>query len=216
VNTTPRIALALAVACSLAVGGAVAEDPAPAGSGLGQAVQSEAKKVEQQATGGAKAQPIGGLESALGMLHANDAVATAAAKLAATHASSSKVKQLASKLGLGQGTVDKALVALASARGLNLDNGAADQQKSSGLAALDGLAKLKGASFDKSFMSWLVGNQEQSVDRAKQAQAQAKQGGDTGLSSLLGKMVPQLQSHLQSAKRVQASVGAPRQARSAS
>ena len=192
-----RTAIALAVAAALALPpAAMAQQPPP----------EKPAKTERQAE-----QHKGGLAAAdrkfvMEVAHGGMAEVELG-KLAAEKGSSDAVKQFGKRMADDHGKAVEELKQLAQQKGVTLPPDLDVRHKQ----LRDRLAKLSGATFDKTYANEMVKDHKKDVAEFKRGANAAK---DPDLKAWAGKTLPTLQDHLKQAQDMQAQVkSAPRAAR---
>jgi putative membrane protein len=120
-------------------------------------------------------------------------------QLAAQNAESSDVKQFGQRMVDDHGKANDELKQLASQKKIDLPADSGAKHK----ALHDKLAKLKGAAFDKAYMSAMVSDHKEDVSAF---QREAKGGKDPDVKAWAEKTLPTLQDHLKAAQDVNAKV----------
>jgi putative membrane protein len=122
-------------------------------------------------------------------------------RVATQNASSDDVKQFGQRMVDDHGKAGDELKGLASKKNLTLPTGL-DQKHQ---ALRDRLAKLKGAAFDKAYMSEMVSDHQKDVAAF---QREAKSGSDPDVKAWAQKTLPTLQEHLKMARDVSSKAAA--------
>ena len=121
-------------------------------------------------------------------------------RLAAQNASSPEVKRFAQRMVDDHSKAAGELKGLAAKKEVALETELDDQHQ----ATQDQLAKLKGAAFDKAYMSHMV---KAHLEAVAQFQQEAKAGQDADVKAWAAKTLPTLQEHLKLASSINATVG---------
>lgn len=114
-------------------------------------------------------------------------------QMAEDQASQSQVKDLGQKLIHDHTDAYAQLAALAAKTGGSIPKGI-DTRK---ISAVEQLAKLKGASFDRQFVREEIQDHEKAIAEFKR---EARYGHDPGLKAYASQMIPVLEGHLNQAK----------------
>ena len=123
-------------------------------------------------------------------------------KLALKQASNQDVKNFGQRMVEDHTKANKQLKEVADRKGMQLPE-KLDQEHQE---MADHLAKLKGAEFDKAYMSHMVKDHREDVSEFQQ---QAKSATDTDVKAFASQTLPTLEEHLSLAERVAEKVGAP-------
>ena len=115
--------------------------------------------------------------------------------LATTKASNAAVKAFGQRMVTDHSKANEELKTLATAKGVGLPTELDSEHK----GALDHLASLSGAEFDKAYMDHMVQDHEKDTAEFEKASTDAQ---DAELKSWAGKTLPTLQDHLKQAKSV--------------
>jgi putative membrane protein len=121
-------------------------------------------------------------------------------RLAAQNASAADVKQFAQRMVDDHSKANEELKGLASQKNVTLPTELDQKHR----AMQDKLAKLKGAAFDRAYMSHMVMAHQQAVALF---QREAKAGKDPDVKAWAAKTLPVLEEHHKSARTVSAAVG---------
>lgn len=116
-------------------------------------------------------------------------------QMAATHAASAEVKQLASHLVVAHKDMNAQMAKIAFDAAYKLPGGI-DSDHAKDLNKLD---KLKGADFDKQFMDMIVSGHEKSVDNYKKAGKELSMG---ETKNYVVKILPVIEEHLAMARKL--------------
>jgi len=121
-------------------------------------------------------------------------------RLASERGSSDAVKQFGQRMVADHGKASDELKQLAQQKGLVLPTDLDRKDRN----AMNKLAKLSGAEFDKAYMKDMVRDHDKDV---KEFQREAQKAHDADVKAWAAKTLPVLQEHQQEAKQVAASVG---------
>lgn len=195
----------LAVLVALALGGAapaVLAQSAPADKRASSDSASESKTQKDRQTQ-RQAQKKGEKGGSLAkqdqqyfrdMAHANLAEVETG-KLAQQQASNEQVKEYAEHMVKDHGQMMQEQEQMASAKGLQMPK----QPKKEHQAALKKLQNAKGEQFDRAYMSQMVKDHEKTLKLVREASKNAK---DPELKAMAQKATPDIEKHLQMAKRL--------------
>lgn len=114
-------------------------------------------------------------------------------KLAQQKASSGKVKEFGKRMEDDHGKANSELKQLASAKGVDLPTALEGKQKST----VEKLSKLSGAEFDRQYMTTMVNDHKDDVNKF---QSESTKGKDADVKQFAGKILPTLKEHLQLAE----------------
>jgi putative membrane protein len=127
-------------------------------------------------------------------------------KLAQSRATDSNVKAFAQRMATDHGKANKELMSLAKAKGITLPSSHPAKSTETGAAGTAGskdmsgeLAGLKGAEFDRAYMTNMVEDHEKDVKAFEQ---EAQSGQDPEVKAWAAKQLPTLREHLSQAKSV--------------
>ena len=121
-------------------------------------------------------------------------------ELAQQKATSSEVKDLASRLHTDHMKANDELKKIASQKGWSLPTEPTPDQK----AKKEKLEKLSGAAFDKEFVGMMVTNHRANIPNFER---EASRGADPDLKQFASSTVPTLKEHLEMAQKAQKSLG---------
>jgi len=176
-------------------------------AGVAFAGQEPSTAKPQPATPSAKSQPASpkekpaGADGAFMQTAAMDGLAEVEhGRLATQNASAADVKQFAQRMVDDHSKAGDELKGLASKKGVSLPTELDQKHR----AKHEELAKLKGAAFDKAYMSHMVTAHQQAVALF---QKESKGGSDADVKAWAAKTLPTLQEHHKMAQSVNASVG---------
>jgi len=129
-----------------------------------------------------------------------------AGKLAKARSSSKEVKDFAQQMITDHGAVNKQAGALAKKLGVKPENSDTSAALKKGAAEnVANLKKLKGAAFDKAYVAHEVAYHQQVLDAIDKVLIPSAQNAE--LKDLITKVRPAIQTHLEHAKHVEASLG---------
>lgn len=114
------------------------------------------------------------------------------AVLAVQRASSADVKTLAHRIETDHKRSGDELLALATAKGLNIDPKPTPAQ----LGTKEKLGKLEGAAFDRAYIDYMVEDHQKDIEEFEK---QAASGSDPELKAFAAKVLPALKEHLKMA-----------------
>jgi len=117
-------------------------------------------------------------------------------KMAATQASNAEVKDFGQMMVTDHTKANAEMKALAATKNVTLPDVIGEEQQKH----IDKLSKLKGAEFDREYMSLMVDDHEEDIDHFKKAANDNDY--DADVKALASKTVPVLEKHLQHAKGV--------------
>jgi putative membrane protein len=169
------LSLAITACAALAAGRAAAADVKETGKTL-----SDMAFIQKAAEGGMA-------EVALG-------------KLAAEHAENADVKKFAERMVADHSMANRQLLAVAEKVGATVPK-ALDQKH---MAHMEHLSAMKGAAFDKAYMTHMLKDHEEDVALFTAQAAGAK---DPAVKEFAAKTLPTLKEHLEMARKVAATVG---------
>ncbi|MGO9830052.1 MAG: DUF4142 domain-containing protein [Myxococcaceae bacterium] len=127
----------------------------------------------------------------LNTLHEANLMEIAAGRLALTRGASAAVKRYAAVLVRDHSLADEQVTALAQTMNVPLPSKAAPQE-----GGLKVLSSLNGTSFDRTFLKMMVEDHTQAVSLVRHAQPRVS---SPALTALLSKLLPILESHLETA-----------------
>jgi putative membrane protein len=138
----------------------------------------------------------------LAMLHQDNQNEIQLGKLAQERGQSKGVKQYGSMLVRDHTEADQKINDYAGRKNINLgsENEAAKKVAETGQQALEKLRGLEGNAFDREFASVMVRAHEEAVTLVKEGRQEVS---DPELKTLLGKLQPVLEKHLEHAKTLQ-------------
>jgi putative membrane protein len=182
---------------------------------------SNAKGGKKAGTGGAgqmQSTEPGSDQDVLTEIHMVNETEIQAGNIAKTNASSKQVKDFAEMLVRDHTKADKQVMSLAKSMNIELPSmsdvagssyggsGSSTQHDEAVQAqqTLDRLKGMKGAEFDREFLSAMVQGHERAIAKLMTAQAQHK--GDE-IGKLIGKLLPTIKKHLETASRLQEQLG---------
>ncbi len=170
-------------------------DQAQTGAGTAMNSQRSASSKDQKET-----------KKVLSKLHNANAMEIEAGRLAEQNGSSDQVKEFGRRMVDDHGTLDKQVMDLAQAQGIDLASAKPDKDAQKDMKKVDELRNKTGSSFDKAYMDMMVKDHEKDVKEVKSAQKDAQKKNQTELTSLLQQAAPKLQEHLTMAKDVKKSL----------
>lgn len=142
----------------------------------------------------AKADETAGEKSFLSKAMACNKAETRFSEIAVKQAESLKVKAYAEKMILAHKRMAKKCDDLATA--LNVQAAQLDKDQ---LGTIDGLERLKGAAFDRAYITRMVQDHEKAI---KNFENEAKNGTNADLKKLCNDALPHLQEHLKEARAI--------------
>src|ERR1043166_5421213 len=122
-------------------------------------------------------------------------------KLAAEKAASPQVKEFGKKMEQDHSKANKELQKLASTKNVQIPHELEGKQKST----YDRLAKLSGDRFDREYMTTMIDDHKDDVDKFKK---EAEKANDPDVKSFASKTLPTLEQHLEMAQSTGQQVGA--------
>lgn len=128
-------------------------------------------------------------------------------ELALKQATNGDVKSFGQRMIDDHGKANKELAQLAEKKGMSMPTDLGDKHQK----AYDHLSGLKGAEFDKAYMSHMVDDHKEDVEAF---QKQAKDGQDEDVKAFATKTLPTLEEHLKMAQEIAGKVGAAQPAAS--
>ena len=124
----------------------------------------------------------------------------AVGNLALQRAQNESVKQFAQRMVTDHTAANTELTQLAASKSVTLPTTIDAKHQ----AMVDKLSKLSGSDFDRAYMKMMVNDHEKAV---KMFQDQSEKGTDADAKAFAAKTLPTLQSHLQMARTISATVG---------
>jgi putative membrane protein len=116
-------------------------------------------------------------------------------QLAATNASSGAVKEFGAMMVKDHGTANEELKALAAQKNITLPSTPGNDHQHH----IDNLTGKKGADFDKEYMSMMVDDHQEDINKFEEASREAK---DADVKAFATKTLPILKQHLEKAKTI--------------
>jgi putative membrane protein len=138
-------------------------------------------------------------------LHHVNQMEIEAGKLAATKSTNANVKQYGNRLVRDHSAADMRVTAFAKQRDLNLESAAQAQNPEQRAAMqkhqamMDKLTAASGADFDREFLSAMATGHEEVISQVQDAQSRVQ---DPQLKALVDRLLPQLQQHRDTARRL--------------
>ena len=117
-------------------------------------------------------------------------------KLASERASNAQVKQFGQRMQKDHSKANDQLKKLAASKGIKLPTALEGKQKST----VDKLTKLKGQEFDRQYMSTMVDDHKEDLEKFEK---QAEKGKDADLKKFASEHVPVMRKHLELAQQIE-------------
>jgi putative membrane protein len=120
-------------------------------------------------------------------------------RLAVQHASNARVKEFAQRMIDDHSKAGEELKSVASKLGVTVPSEVNSKQK----AAIDKLARLNGAEFDRAYMQDMIKDHREDVSAFKK---EAESGDNPDVKKFVSQTLPTLQDHLKMAEEIQSQV----------